>query len=307
MKIKRTSYFKNPEEGTQQMKNWVAQLEKLNGYSYEKKVISTSLGATQLYGFNLDKKDFETLLIFPGFRTTSLIWDFDQIIHRYAQRYRIIFVETNGQPNLSDGHTPDIKSKDYGKWGNEVFEALKIDQAYIAGASFGGLVCMKIALVIPHKIKGAFLLNPGCFRMVSFKTKNMFYNLLPLINTSRKNINKFLKTIVFHMPEHQISNDSNELLIDYQMMAMKQYKDHTQKPYYMSNELDEIQVETHLFVGDQDILIPMDKSIQNAKKHLGKYLKTIKKYHNVAHGIECFQPCIQDMFAIIAHKKSPNK
>lgn len=306
MKIKSTSYFKNPDEGKISMENWVVELEKLNGYTYEKKAITTSLGVTQLYGFNLDDDGKETLLIFPGFRTTSLIWDFDQAMHWYANQFRIVFVETNGQPNLSDGNTPDIKTNDYGVWGNEIFEALKIEQAYIAGASFGGLVCMKIALVIPDKIKAAFLLNPGCFRSVSFRMKNMFYNILPLVKTSRANIEKFLKTIVFHTPEHQISTTSNELLIDYQMMAMTKYKDNTQKPYYMSSELNKVQVDTHLFVGDQDILIPMDKSIRNAQKHLGTHLKTVKKYQNVAHGIECYSPCIQDVFKIIEHKKSPN-
>lgn len=301
---KKYSYFKNRKEDIESFEKWVFKLEQSNGYEYSKLNIETSLGQTQIYGINTEKTDLETLIIFPGFRTTSLIWDLDKGLQSLAKQTRIFLVETNGQPNLSDGYSPSIKNLDYGKWGAEVFEKLNVESAFVAGASFGGLICMKISLVIPDKIKGAFLMNPGCFRMISLGIKNMYYNLLPIINTSNKNIRKFLNKIVFHKPNHKLTEDSENLLTEYLFLAISRYKDNTEKPYYMDNQLNDISVDTYLLVGENDILLPPKKSIENAKKHLQKNLKNIELFEKVGHGIECYKPCLAYIEKIIKAQNS---
>jgi pimeloyl-ACP methyl ester carboxylesterase len=293
MMKKNYSYFKNRKVDIESFERWVFKLEQSNGYEYTKINVETSLGKTQIYGINTEKSDLETLIIFPGYRTSSLIWDLDKGLQSIAKQTRIFLVETNGQPNLSDGYSPSIKNLDYGKWGAEIFEKLNIESAYIAGASFGGLVCMKISLVIPEKIKIVFLLNPGCFRMISFGMKNMYYNLLPLINTSNQTIKKFLDKIVFHKPNHKLTEGAENLLTEYLVLAISRYKDKTEKPYYMGAQLDDVSVDTHLLVGENDILIPPKKSIENAKKHLKENLKNVKIFEKSGHGIECFKPCLE--------------
>jgi len=289
---KNNSYFKNKKEDIETFENWVSKLEQTNGYEYDKFTVQTSLGKTQIYGINTENLDLETLIIFPGFRTTSLIWDLDRGLLSLSKQVRIFLVETNGQPNLSEGYSPCIKNLDYGKWGAEVFEQLKIESAFIAGASFGGLICMKISLVIPNKIKSIFLLNPGCFRLISFRMKNMYYNLLPIINPTEKNVRLFLEKVVFHKPNHKLSEKSENLLTEYLLLAISKYKDKTEKPYYMGKQLNDISVNTHLLVGKNDILIPPQKSIKNAKKHLHQNLKSVKIFEQVGHGIECYKPCL---------------
>lgn len=290
--IKKHSYFKSKEKDEQVLIRWILKLELKNGYNYEKISIQTSLGKTQVYGLNVNKPELETLVIFPGYRTTALIWDLDKGLFSLSEHLRIFLVETNGQPNLSDGYSPDIKSLDYGKWGAEVFKQLNIESANVAGASFGGLVCMKISLVIPDKIQRVFLLNPACFRMISFSFKNIFYNLLPLVKTTDRNIQLFLDKIVFHKPEHKLSGEAENMFIEYLRLAISRYKDNTEKPYYMGNQLNNVSVDIHLLVGENDMLIPPKKSIHNAKKHLKENLKNVHLFKNVGHGIECYKPCI---------------
>ncbi|MCC5917224.1 MAG: alpha/beta hydrolase [Cryomorphaceae bacterium] len=290
---KNYSFFKNREKDNLALNAWVRKLEQANGYEYEKVAIQTSLGKTQIYGLNTQKLDLETLVIFPGFRTTALIWDLDRGLQALSKQLRIFLIEINGQPNLSEGNSPNIKSLDYGKWGAEVFEKLNIESAFIAGASFGGLVCMKISLVIPKKIKSVFLLNPGCFRTISFGLKNMYYNILPIINPSEKNIRKFLDKVVFHKPNHSLSKESENLLVEYLILAISKFKDNTDKPYYMGNQLNQIEVDTHLLVGKNDILLPPNTSIKNAKKHLNENLKSVRIFEQSGHGIECHKPCLK--------------
>jgi pimeloyl-ACP methyl ester carboxylesterase len=286
MNIRSKSYFKNELTDQNYFENWVAKLEKKNGRQYERLVIQTSLGKTHVWGLNTKEIHLDTLVIFPGARTTSLIWDFDKGLDNLNHKMRIFMVETNGLPNLSNGESPEIKSLDYGYWADEVFEKLKIKKAFIAGASFGGLICMKMGMVKPEKISAIFLLNPGCLQPFSLTIKNLYYNLLPIISPTKKNVLTFLDKAVFSKPNHKISEFSEKMLVDYEVFAIKNYKDKTQKPYYMDEQLAEVKVETYLLLGDKDLLFPCEKSIENAQKHI-KSLE-IKVFSAVGHGIETY-------------------
>ncbi|PZX92328.1 alpha/beta hydrolase [Flavobacterium aquariorum] len=287
MRIKSKSCFKDAKIDLAIFENWVNQLEKHNERVYERFEVTTSLGKTHIWGINTKEENIETLVIFPGARTSSLFWDFDKGLDNLNHKLRIYLVETNGLPNLSDGLTPDIKSLDYGIWASEVFEKLGIEKAFVAGASFGGLICMKLGIVKPELIKAAFLLNAGCLQPFSLSIKNLYYNLLPIISPSESNVSKFLDKAIFCKPNHKLSSISEKLIVDYEVFALTRYKDNSQKPYYMNEQLADIMVDTYLLQGDNDLLFPYQKSIDNAKKHI-RTLKEIEIFENVGHGIETY-------------------
>ena len=291
MNIKSKSFFKDEKTDLNYFENWVTQLEKNNDRKYERYEIETSLGKTHVWGLYTKEEHSDTLVIFPGARTTALIWDFDKGLDKLNHKMRIFMVETNGLPNLSNGATPDIKSTDYGLWAGEVMDQLKIEKAFIAGASFGGLICMKLGIVNPEKIKAAFLLNPGCLQPFSLTFKNLYFNLLPIIKPTEKNVLKFLEKAVFSKPNHKLSEFSEKMLVDYEVFAISRYRDKTQKPYYMDKQLEEVNADTYLIVGDKDLLFPFQKSVENAKKHLKK-LKEIKVFNNAGHGIETYDKAL---------------
>ena len=287
MKLKRTSYFREGQKNLDEFKDWVKHLEQLNERTYERYQFETSLGKTWVWGHRTQEATSDTLVIFPGARTTALVWDFDRGLDNLNHDVRIFMIEPNGLPNLSDGSTPDIKSLDYGVWANEVLNRLNIEETFIAGASFGGLLSMKLSIVQPKKVKAAFLLNPACLQSFSLTFKNLYYNLLPVLLPSRKNVLKFLNAEVFAKPNHQLSPDSEKLLLEYQLLALNHYKDRTQKPYYMHEELNRVSADTYLILGDKDLLFPYQRSITNAEKHL-QNLRDVRVFHNVGHGIETY-------------------
>jgi pimeloyl-ACP methyl ester carboxylesterase len=303
MKNTYRSYFKNPVEDKAWFTNWASQLEKLNKKIYSKIEIETFLGKTWIWALNTENKNLETLVIFPGARTSALFWDFNNGLDHLKNKFRIYLVETNGLPNLSDGITPDIKSLEFGNWASEVLEKLDIKSTYIAGASFGGLICMKLGIVAPQKVKAAFLFNPGCLQPFSLSIKNLYYNILPIISPSKKNISKFLYKAVFHQPEHTLSKDYEKLIVDYEQFALTRYKDNTQKPYYMDEELKQVKVPTYLFEGNKDLLFPYEKSIKNAQEKISS-LKDVVVFENVGHGIETYDKAISKMHELICNYQS---
>lgn len=298
MILHRSSYFKDQQNDIQWFEKWVKDLETLNKRKYERAEIVTSLGKTIVWSLNKNVNALNTLIIFPGARTSSLFWDFDNGLDCLGDDMKIYLVETNGLPNLSDGNSPDIRTDDYGIWAEEILDALKIKKAFIAGASFGGLVCMKLCRVRPEKVRAAFLLNPGCLQPFSLSIKNLYYNILPLISPTAKNVSSFLDNAVFCKPEHKLSETSERLIIDYEVFAIKQYKDKTQKPYYMNDELTAVKTDTYLLVGNKDLLFPYQRSIENAKKKIST-LKDVKVFENVAHGIETYRGALKYMKSII--------
>jgi pimeloyl-ACP methyl ester carboxylesterase len=302
MKIKCKSFFKDPETDIAYFEDWVTKLEEANGRQYQRHKVKTFLGNTHVWSLNAEKVELETLVIFPGARTTALIWDFDKGLDNLKTKLRIFMVETNGLPNLSEGATPDIKTLDYGHWANEVLDGLGIKKAFVAGASFGGLIAMKLAITNPEKIKAAFLLNPGCLQSFSLGFANLYYNLLPIISTNAKNVLKFLENAVFSKPNHKLSPFAEKMLVDYEVFAISRYKDNTQKPYYMDSELGKVTSETYLLLGDKDLLFPFGKSKANGQKHL-RNLKDVKIFPNVGHGIETFEEAMNYIGSKIKTKK----
>lgn len=294
MNIKKTSGFKAPEQDKKAFQQWINLLSETNNREYPAKEIQTSLGKTVVYCPGIHSATRENLILFPGARTTSLIWDFDRGLDHLGDDVNIFLVETNGLPNLSDGKTPDIKSNDFGIWAGEVFEQLGIESGYIAGASFGGLICMKLGIVHPEKVKAAFLLAPGCLQPFSLKFRNLYLNLLPLLAPSRKNIVKFLDNAVFYPPHHDLSAPARELLIQYQELAIKRYRDKTQKPYYMKEELAKAEINTYVLLGDKDPLFPAERSRKNAVEKL-KHLKEVRVIEKVGHGMECYPDALKSI------------
>jgi hypothetical protein len=85
---KATSFFRNEKTAHTSFEAWVRKLEINNGRKYDRTVIITSLGKTMVWGLNTQDETLETLVIFPGARTTSLIWDFDRGLDNLKRKFQ---------------------------------------------------------------------------------------------------------------------------------------------------------------------------------------------------------------------------
>ncbi|MEM8890701.1 MAG: alpha/beta hydrolase [Bacteroidota bacterium] len=298
MKIHRQSSFKTPEKDLAYLSEWVKRMEKLNGYSYPSLKLKTSLGETHIWHHNLERKDLPALVLFPGARTTVLFWDLDKNLEILRAQYRLILVETNGLPNFSEGKSPNIKGLDYGKWGKEILDQLELEEVFLAGVSFGGEVAMKMGIIAPEKVKAIFLFNSAGLSPFSLGWTNLYYNILPVFKTNRKNVQLFLEKLIFQAPEHTLSESSMDLVIDYEVFAIDRYKDKTQKPYFMGKELQRVQPDSYVFEGNADLLFPYTNSIKNARKYLPA-LKAVEVFPDVGHGIETYAPALKKMKEIL--------
>lgn len=72
---------------------------------------------------------------------------------------------------------------------------------------------MKFGIEKPEKIITAFLLNSGCLQPFSLGAKNLYFNLLPILNPTSKNVLKFLIKLFFLNPITVLQTSQKKCLL----------------------------------------------------------------------------------------------
>lgn len=292
MNSKKKSFFKNAENATAFLSHWVQEIQALNKTTYTNDFLQTSFGKTNVWMFNHHRTELDSIVIFPGTRTHSLFWDLDNQLAPLKNHYRVYLVDVNGQPNESDGYCPEMKNNDFGIWGTEVIQQLGLKHTHLAGASLGGIICLKTYLVSPQLIKSVFLLNPASFIRFSMSFKNLYANLLPVFFPNQKNVKKFLQLSVLNRDVQLISDKAYQLLVDFEVFALKNHKYKGAYPTPMKpEELKTISCPVYLLEGTKDTLFPYQKNITKAREML-KSVSDVVVMEGVGHGIEIHKESI---------------
>lgn len=292
MKIKGTSCFQDPGKATEFLEDWATQVQRLNSSWYETMIIHTSLGKTRVWAYNTEDEDKEAVVIFPGFRTSSLFWDFDNNLASLKKKYRLYLVETNGQPNLSEGKSPDNKTLGYGIWATEVFNQLSIKKATIIGASFGAIVCMKLCLVSPLMVNKAILMNPAGMGFSPFSAKSIYYNILLIVLKTRNSVKKVINKIILNPPHHILSAPYMQLLNEYILFTIKNFKNRANYPQSLKkHELNQIKPGIIIMLSGCHRLFSRKNIIAIANEHI-RTIMDIQVFDDVGNGIEMSKEAI---------------
>lgn len=306
MEIKGISQFKNPAEATGFLEYWSAKLQQMNNSFYERFSVHTSLGKTIVWAHNWQHTEKETLVFFPGARTCGLFWDMDNALKPFKNRYRIFIADVNGHPNLSEGKNPFVNSDGYGVWATEVLEGLHITKATVVGASLGGLICMKLCIASPHLADKAILMNPAGLGSFSSSAKNLYYNFLPILFPSEKNLEKFFNNVVFHAPQHTLSWAYMQLMHEYMLYVLKHHRFKGDYPAPLTKkELQQLQTPVYLLLGNKDILFPYKRTVKVAKQHISS-LQKVCIVPDTAHGIETSKQAMQLLAGLLKNEPKEN-
>ena len=305
MKPHRVSTFKDPVDAARFLENWNQKVESLNGFIYERLNVLTSFGRTRVWGANLHLTNAKTIVFFPGARTCGLFWDMDNAMLPIRERYRYFIVDVNGQPSLSDGECPDVHTDEYGRWATEVLDGLGLKKTVVAGASLGGLICLKLCLAAPERVDKAILLNPAGIQSFSTSIRNLYYNLLPMVWPTRGNLNKFLDSAVFCRPTHAVPYVYRHLINQYLLYALKNHKFRGDYPTPLSkDELHRLTTDIYLVLGEKDLLFPPQETIRLAQRQMSS-LRGSRIIANTAHGIETSKEAIAQLIDFVENTSVP--
>lgn len=281
----KTSCFLNELQAREFLTNWNNSIIQRCGRAWKSEFVPTKWGKTHVLHLHAEQEHLPALIIFPGARTSGLVWELDNAMEK-IKNHRIFLIDVNGQPTLSDGNCPDMKKGELGEWASQVMDALHLEQAHIAGASFGGLISLQLAVHSAKKVQSIALLNPAGLASFSMKPKNMFQNLRPLLTKKRRHVESFIQSIVLYAPEHQLETEAFQKLADYQHYVILHHRFKGDYPARQPDQLLKgIQQPCLLLLGENDPLFPWQKSKKRAEKHFTKK-PVVQILPGIAHGIE---------------------
>ena len=149
-------------------------------------------------------------------------WDLNDNLKILKRNFRLYLIDVIGQPGLSSGNSPDVKTDEFGRWIAEVLDSLKLGETNAVGASFGGELWMKLANVAPERINKMVLMNPVGLSYISLAPRVTFYNLLPILFPNEKNVNRFMENVAFTAPD-DLPAERRELLGEFILQTLTRF------------------------------------------------------------------------------------
>jgi pimeloyl-ACP methyl ester carboxylesterase len=194
-----------------------------------------------------------------------------------SNNFRVYAIDVLAQPNKSAETRLNMKDDSYGKWINEIIDALKIENVIMAGFSFGGLVILKTLEYNESKIKEVYLSAPA-YIVNGNPIRALFRIFIPMkmfMRTEKvKYVEKFLS---------EVFTERDQFAVKYLSKVFLHFNmDFTPVPVINKKRANLIKTPIILFAGKNDILFPGNKMIKRASK-IFPSLKSSKLFENSKH------------------------
>ena len=177
------------------------------------------------------------------------------------EHFKVYAIDIVGQPNLSAETRPNLKDTSYGKWVNEILEKLNLNEVIIAGASFGGFICLKTLVTDETRIKKTFLIVPAGI-VDGNPLKAIFKIFIPMKlymwTKNTKYLRSFLETL-FTEEDTFALNFLSKVFLHFKM-------DFTLIPKISDEEANNIKTPVYVVGADTDVFFPGIKMIERSKK-----------------------------------------
>jgi pimeloyl-ACP methyl ester carboxylesterase len=209
---------------------------------YDCLTVPTRYGETHLIGSG--SPDAPPLMLMRGAGGNALLWA-PAVVH-LSRNFRTYAVDVIGESGKSASNRPSYKGLAYGEWMVDVFDALKIERANMAGTSRGGWLTLKIAHFAPERINR---IVPMCAEGIAPTSLRFFLYMLPVLAfPSRKTATRLLRFLTpSNLPVH-------EYLVEERAIVYRTFRQSWMKPpMFTDADLRQISSPTLLLYGEQEV------------------------------------------------------
>ncbi len=257
------SPFKSPQGEAAYMAAYETSL-KLWSVPYEAMDVPSRFGCTHLIVSG--PQDAPPLVLLHGFFATSTMW-----VHNIAdlsRDYRVYALDVMGQPGKSIPDQPIGSREDFVAWLAAVLDALQIDQATLAGMSYGGWLSLNFALAAPQRVKKLVLLSPaaGLLPLV----KQFYQRAIPMmVFPLRFLVAGFMRWLTYkEYFRGQDPHSSYENTVDQMYLGVRYYRMQpgVQPCMFSDEELRGLQVPTLLLIGEQEVIYDPAAALARARE-----------------------------------------
>jgi pimeloyl-ACP methyl ester carboxylesterase len=132
-------------------------------FPYESHTLDTDFGSTHILASG--RRDATPLVLLHGRSLNATLWR--DYLATFRDRYRVYALDILGEGGKSAPQHPFTWGDGYARWLEQVFDMLHIEQAHVAGMSFGGWLAVKLAIHAPERVRALSLLAPAGFMWAS--------------------------------------------------------------------------------------------------------------------------------------------
>lgn len=230
------------EEGKTAVLTYYQMLREQIRIPREELTIPTVYGDTFILAAG-DKKA-PPLILLHGSSMNSAMWIRD--IETFSQHFRVYAPDLPGEPGQSSEEQLPFETMDYVYWLNDVFAALAIDQANLAGISLGGWLAARFACHFPEKINKLALLCPAGIGGQNLAFKEIALTLLP---KGEEGINELFRMINGDKP-------LPEVMLNYQKLIAAVFNSRMEVvPLLTDEQLRQLAMPSLLIIGAKDIML----------------------------------------------------
>jgi pimeloyl-ACP methyl ester carboxylesterase len=197
------------------------------------------------------------LILLHGSGMNSSMWLGE--LQEYAKRFDVYSVDIPGEPGKSFTTQMPLTDNSYADWLREVIMKLNLGKTDIVGISLGGWMALNFAISFPGYVNKLVLISPS--GIGKQKLSFLFYVLLYGIK-GEKGVEKLISKV----------NGGKELpqkMLQYQKCIRNGFRYRTGKiPIFSDDEIQNLTVPCCVIVGEKDIMISSQDTMQRMNKLL---------------------------------------
>lgn len=167
-------------------------------------------------------------------------------------------IDIPGEPGVSEEVRYDMKGPVYVKWMLDIYAALGVEKASLAGISMGGWFALKFAAAHPERVEKLALLCPGG---VVAPRLSFTFGLIPLMLLGEKGLRLGMQRVYGSdsVPEEALRVSS--------LIAVN-FNPRMSIPIFDNETLQRVINPTLLIVGEKDALLPAHRLARRLQKLL---------------------------------------
>jgi pimeloyl-ACP methyl ester carboxylesterase len=228
------------------------------------------------------------LVLMRGAGGNSLLWA--PAITRLSRNLRTYAVDVIGESGKSAPNRPSYKGPAYGEWMVDVFDALGIDRANVAGTSRGGWLTLKIASFAPERVRRIVPMSAEGIASVRLRFLMRMFPVLAF--PGRKTVSGLMR---FLTPSDLPVLES---VVEERLVVYKTFRQSGMRPpTFTDNELSRISAPTLLLYGEQEPVYSLEAIRRRAERLPANF--RIEVVPHAGHALDHDQP--EAVSARIAH------
>lgn len=225
--------------------------------------VSTRFGSTYIHAAG--PKGVPPLFLLHGYGFSSTMWAPN--IADLSRERRVYAPDVMGDLGRSVPTKPPASGAEYAGWLAGVFDELGIDQADIAGLSYGGWIAINMAVTSPGRIRRMILMDPAA-SLLPLVTQFNIRAMLSLFIPGHALTYSFLRWMTSRRSPMAHMNMSRQPVARQFAIGLKAWQTGAgvNPTVFSDDELRSITVPTLLMMGEDEVIYNPRRAVERAKR-----------------------------------------